>query len=183
MKQPLHSKFTFPILLAFILASSLTAQRSAGPIIESYGAVHKVENPDFKLDITQTYKVVFDIAKSPEQAGQINPQLNTLARFLNMHAQAGVPAENLKVACAIHNLASKDALTNEAYQKRYGMDNPNLPLLKALEEAGAEIYICGQSINSRKIDRSELASPIKVALSAMTILISKQNEGFRLIAF
>lgn len=169
--------------LNILLFSSLVAQRSAGPIIQDFGAVHKVPNPDFQLDVNQAYKVVFDIAKTTDTPGQINPQLNTLARFLNMHAQAGVPAENLKVACAIHNLASKDALNNEAYRKRYGMDNPNLPLLLALKEAGAEIYICGQSIHSRKIDRSELAAPVKVALSAMTILISKQNEGFRLIAF
>lgn len=169
--------------LLLLFAPSVTAQRSAGPIIQDFGAVHKVENPDYQLDVTQTYKVVFDIMKTPDAPGQLNPSLNTLARFLNMHAQAGVPAENLKVACAIHNLASKDALNNEAYRKRYGMDNPNLPLLKALEKAGAEIYICGQSIHSRKIDPSELAAPVKLALSAMTILISKQNEGFRLIAF
>lgn len=171
------------VLMCLLGCFQLHAQRSAGPIITPFGAVHKVEKPDLKVDVSQTYKVVFDIAKSPDQPGQINPQLNTLARFLNMHAQAGVPAENLKVACAIHNLASKDALSNAAYQERYGMNNPNLPLLEALKEAGAEIYICGQSIHSRKIDRTELAAPVKVALSAMTVLITKQNEGYRLIAF
>lgn len=179
----LRKRHIFHVGLFLLCCGALSAQRSAGPIIQEFGAVHKVDNPDFKLDPTQTYKAVFDIAKSPDQPGQINPQLNTLARFLNMHAQAGVPVENLKVACAIHNLASKDALSNEAYQKRYGMDNPNLPLLEALQEAGAEIYICGQSIHSRKIDRADLASPVKVALSAMTVLITKQNEGYRLIAF
>lgn len=177
------TRYIFSLGMFLFCCAYLNAQRSAGPIITPYGAVHKVENPDFKVDPSQTYKVVFDVAKSPEQPGQINPQLNTLARFLNMHGQAGVPAENLKVACAIHNIASKDALSNEAYQKRYGMDNPNLPLLKALEKAGAEIYICGQSIHSRKIDRTELAAPVKVALSAMTVLITKQNQGYRLIAF
>lgn len=171
------------LLMCLFCCNLLTAQRSAGPIISPFGAVHKVENPDLAVDVSQTYKVVFDIAKSPDDPGQINPQLNTLARFLNMHAQAGVPAENLKVACAIHNLASKDALSNAAYQQRYGMNNPNLPLLEALKEAGAEIYICGQSIHSRKIARTELAEPVKLALSAMTVLITKQNEGYRLIAF
>ncbi len=173
----------FCILMCLFCCRQLQAQRSAGPIITLFGAVHKVENPDLVVDTSQTYKVVFDIAKSPDDPGQVNPQLNTLARFLNMHAQAGVPAENLKVACAIHNMASKDALSHAAYQKRYGMNNPNLALLEALQEAGAEIYICGQSIHSRKIDRAELATPVKVALSAMTVLITKQNQGYRLIAF
>ncbi len=169
--------------MLLFLSTSLQAQRAAGPIIEQFGVVHKIHEADFPLDPQQTYKAVFDIASTPDDPSKINPQLNTLARFLNMHAQAGVPAENLAVACAIHNLASKDALSNEAYQKRYGMDNPNLPLLKALEKAGAKIYICGQSIHSRKIDRKELAGPVKLALSAMTVLISMQNEGYRLISF
>ena len=133
------------ICLLFCLSSH--AQRSAGPIISPFGAVHKVENPDLEVDVSQTYKVVFDIAKSPDQPGQINPQLNA------------------------------------AYQERYGMNNPNLRLLEALKQAGAEIYICGQSIHSRKIDRTELAVPVQVALSAMTVLITKQNEGYQLIAF
>jgi len=169
-------------LLVF-LSISLQAQRASGPIIDQFGAVHQIDEPDFPLDPKQVYKAVFDVASTPEDPSKINPQLNTLARFLNMHAQAGVPAENLAVACAIHNLASKDALSNEAYQKRYGIDNPNLPLLEALEKAGAKIYICGQSINSRKIDRNELAGPVKLALSAMTVLISMQNDGYRLISF
>lgn len=170
-------------LLLFFSPLLLTAQPSKGPIIHQYGAVHRVENPDLPIDATQIYKAVFDISSTPDDPAQLNPQLNTLARFLNMHAQAGIPAENLKVACAIHNVASKDALSHEAYRQRYGIDNPNLPLLEALEKAGARIYICGQSIHSRKIDRSELATPVKLGLSAMTVLISMQNEGYRLISF
>lgn len=181
MKKRYRLLISYAILL--FLSIPLQAQRSAGPVIEEFGAVHRVTNPDFPLNPKKSYKAVFDIASTPEDPTKVNPQLNTLARFLNMHAQAGVPVKKLAVACAIHNLASKDALSNEAYQKRYGIDNPNLPLLKALEKAGAQIYICGQSIHSRKIERTELAAPVKLALSAMTVLISMQNKGYRLISF
>jgi len=73
-----------------------------------------------------------------------------------MHAQAGVPVENLHVACVFHGTAAKDVLTNEVYRERYGVDNPNEPLLEALAEAGAQMYLCGQSAFARnKEDQKE----------------------------
>ena len=67
------------------------AERIMGPIIKDFGPVFRVENPDFKTDTTKDYKVVFDIYNTPEDPTKVNPMLNTLARFLNMHAGAGVP--------------------------------------------------------------------------------------------
>ncbi|MEM6377015.1 MAG: DsrE family protein, partial [Bacteroidota bacterium] len=72
---------------------------------------------------------------------------------------------------------------NEAYREKFGVDNPNIPLMEALEKAGAEIYMCGQSINARGIDPDRMAAPVKTALSAMTVFLSLQNEGYQLIKF
>ena len=158
-------------------------KKATGPIIKDFGTVYQVENPDFKTDTNRVYRVVFDIYNSPDDPSMLNSQINTLARFLNMHAQAGVPKENLKVAGVLHNKASKDALNNETYKEKYGVKNPNIPLLNALEEAGVDIYMCGQSINARGLDRKRLAKPIQVGLSAMTIILSLQSEGYQLIKF
>ena len=70
----------------------------------------------------------------------------------------------MQVACVFHNLATKDALNNDAYQNRYQVDNPNQALIQELSQAGVELYICGQSINARSVNRSELGSSIQVAL-------------------
>ncbi|MCB0846861.1 MAG: DsrE family protein, partial [Bacteroidetes bacterium] len=89
----------------------------------------------------------------------------------------------LKVACVFHNKATWDAVNNEAYKEKYGVDNPNEPLMEALDKAGAEMYICGQSVYARGVDRERLAEPVKVGLSAMTVILSKEAEGYRLIKF
>jgi intracellular sulfur oxidation DsrE/DsrF family protein len=171
-------------IITFAITKDLFAQqRQGGPVIEGYGEVFTVPNPEFKTDSDKVYKVVFDIYNTPEDPTLVNPQLNTLARFLNMHAQAGVPLENLKVAAVFHNKASHDVLNNKGYKERYGTDNPNEPLLKALGEAGADIYICGQSVYARGVDREQLAAPVQVALSAMTVILSLQAEGYTLIKF
>lgn len=173
-------------LLCILLSGGIMAQgnlKSSGPVIDGYGAVWNIENPDFETRKDLEYKVVFDIYSSPEDPAQLNPAINTMARFINMHAQAGVPMENIKVACVFHNKASKDALNQKAYKAQYGVENPNLPLLEALDNAGVNLYMCGQSVESRKLGRSNLAAPIHVGLSAMTIILALESEGYRLIKF
>ena len=159
------------------------AERIMGPIIKDFGPVFRVENPDFKTDTTKDYKVVFDIYNTPEDPTKVNPMLNTLARFLNMHAGAGVPIEQLHIAGVVHNKATHDVLDNVGYRAKYGVDNPNLPLLTALEEAGVAVYICGQSISARGVDRTEIHKSVGVGLSAMTIILSLQSDGYQLIKF
>ena len=174
-------------MLLFLLATSHNfaqdGRRIQGPVIQEYGTTFAVEDPDFEINPKKKFKLVFDVHDTADDPASVNPMLNTLARFINMHAHAGVPLKNIQVAGVIHNKASKDALNNEAYRRQYGVDNPNIPLMEALEAAGAEIYICGQSINARKIDPDHLAAPVQTALSAMTVLVSLQAEGYAVIRF
>ena len=165
----------------------LTAQSTSrinGPVIPDYGSTYQVSQPDYVLDTLKTYRVVFDIANSPEDPSTLNPVINTLARFINMHVAAGVPKENIEVVGVFHNRASKDALNSEAYLKRYGVNNPNEKLIHQLTRlGGVKLFMCGQSINARGIEREELNNEIGLALSAMTILIDHQAKNFQLIKF
>jgi intracellular sulfur oxidation DsrE/DsrF family protein len=182
----MNPKILFSLIPAFFMLITLQAQqgeRTMGPVIKDFGPTFKIDNPDFKTDPNKEYKVVFDIHNSPEDPSAVNPMINTLARFLNMHAGAGVPLKNLKVVGVIHNKASKDAMNNEAYREKFGVDNPNIPLMEALEKAGAEFYMCGQSIYARGVDLERMAGPVKTALSAMTVFLSLQSEGYTLIRF
>ncbi len=172
--------------LLFILSDTVfgqEAERMTGPVIKDFGPVFRVENPDFKTDTTKTYKVVFDIYNSPEDPTKVNSSINTLARFLNMHAGAGVPVEQLHIAGVVHNKATHDVLDNVGYKAKYGVDNPNLPLLVALEVAGVDLYICGQSISARGVNRAEIHESVGVGLSAMTIILSLKDDGYQLIKF
>ena len=157
--------------------------RIDGPLIQGYGATFEVPNQDFNIDTSQNFYAVFDIAKTGNDVNSMNSLVGTIARFLNMHAHAGIPKKNLKVAAVFHNLATKDALTHEAYQAQYGVNNPNLDLIQVLKESGVEFFICGQSMQARGVSETDLNPNIQIALSALTILIDYQRRGYQLISF
>ena len=62
----------------------------------------------------------------------MSPLINTAARYLNLHHHAGISVEQMQVALVIHGTASDDILSDTAYQKKYGIQNPNTPLLQQL---------------------------------------------------
>lgn len=174
-----------PLLLLIVLSNGLAFSqiRKAGPVIENYGAVWEVEDQDFSTDPDVNYKAVFDVMSSPESHAAVNPSIETVARYLNMHAQNGVPRDHIKAALIIHNKASKDIMNQEAYRERYGVENPNHDLIKALAQAGVEIVFCGQSSHSREIGKEKIIAEVQLSLSAMTALIQLQDRGYRLIKF
>tara|TARA_R110002050_G_scaffold56512_1_gene126984 strand:- start:76284 stop:76823 length:540 start_codon:yes stop_codon:yes gene_type:complete len=162
---------------------SLSQEKVSGPIINEYGKVFKVANPDYKVDTSLEFKAVFDIANSPDEEEKLNHYIETGARFLNMHAQVGIPKDQLHVALVIHGSAAKDVLTDTAYEKRYGTKNPNTELIKTLIDAGVNVILCGQSASFRGIEKDEMIRGVQLSLSAMTALIQLQNEDYRLIKF
>lgn len=177
------SLFLFIALFTFHVVILPGQTPTTGPVIADYGAVFAIENPDFKIAMDREFKAVFDVMESPETHGSVNAGLETAARFLNMHARAGIPVEQLKVALVVHHAASKDILSDVAYRKRYGTDNPNQKLVQAILGAGGQVILCGQSAAGRGIAREEPIPNVQLALSAMTALIQLQDEGYRLIKF
>ena len=183
---------TTTLLMALLMAlpafrpSSVMAQAvspKAGPIIESAGAVFTIDDPDVPTPVDHTFRDVFEVVDAADGPDQLNVSLNTAARFLNMHAQAGVPLEQLHVALVVHGPAGKDLLDDAHYRERFGVANPNPPVLSELARAGVRIILCGQTAAARDLPRDALAPPVEVALSAMTALVLLQDEGYRLIPF
>lgn len=153
-----------------------------GPVVAEFGPAYVVPNPGLATPMLQELKVRFDVATKTTGIG-VNPQLETAARFLNMHAKAGVSPDRLKVAIVVHGDAATDVLTNDAHRARHGSDNPNVPLLEALKAAGVRMYLCGQTAGSRGIAADQLAPPVRMALSAMTAHLVLNNEGYALNPF
>ena len=174
------SLLIFSLLLA--IPSFLKAQENQ-KIIEDYGQTFKVKNPDIVTDTTAELKVIFDISKSSEDRSVVNKYIETAARFLNMHAKEGMKSEQLHVAMTIHGGAWQDVMTNKAYKKTYGVDNPNLKLINQLTEAGVDVILCGQTAGARGLTKTNVSSDVKFALSAMTALLQYQNNGYRFIKF
>ena len=175
------------LLLVALIATSLNYAQEAhsGEIIKEYGKIYEVSNPDFKTDTTAQYKVVFDIGRSFDNPSQPNALIETAARFINMHREAGVPAENIKVALVIHGAASTEILKSEFYNDKFPeiSTNPNAELISQLANEGVQIILCGQTAAHRKITKSEALPEVQISLSAMTALVQLQNQGYRLINF
>ncbi len=154
-----------------------------GPVIEGFGETYPVEALDIAPPTDQPYQLLFDISTSPDAPEAPSTQLNTVARFLNMHARAGVPMAQMQVAIVLHGTAGKYALNRDAYRARYGVEHTNLARIDALHEAGVAIYLCGQTAMHRGLPPSDLAPSVDLALSAMTMIASLGAEGYTVVSW
>ncbi len=170
------------IALAVVLISLHVGvnEPSLGPAIEGYGPTYPIADRDVPLPDGFVYRAVFDAAVDSDEK-TLNTGLVSVARYLNMHARNGVPAEKMNIAVVAHGPALKTLLTDRAYEARYGVVNPNTELVAKLEAVGVAFYVCGQSMAFAGVDKDELVEPAEVALSAMTILTVLQSDGFALL--
>ena len=170
------------IALLSIFSQISFAQTPANPIIKDYGTINSIDNviiPDPSLD----YKIVIDLKSSNQSFDKVNKGLINVARALNLHAVGAIPQEQLHLAVAIHYTATPIVLNNVGYQKKYGVDNPNLDLISQLKNAGVEIYICGQSLVARKYAFEDVNPDVAVALSMLTVVTDKMMKGYSLLVF
>jgi len=181
MKTTRYSIFLIFCFVISTISASETTKPQKGPVFSDYGPVFAVSDRAVKLPENFVYKAVFDIRKSAEDPEQYNHYLESVARFINMHALNGVSLDKMDIALVFHGQASKDLLSNKAYQKHFSTDNPNLELEHQLRSKGVKFYLCGQSMNFSGYQKQELDQPDDLALSAMTLFVVLQQQGYQLI--
>lgn len=172
------------LLLAALLLASTCAigqEFSRGPVIADFGAVVDVADDAFNLVPGRTYRLLFDVSAGSRDRHELNHGLESAARFLNMHARAGIAPDDLQIEIVTHGGTTWDVLSDEAYRQRFGRDNPNTALLQALAGAGIVIRQCGQSAAFNGVAADELAPGVSMAVSAMTVLVRRQSEGWALL--
>ena len=169
------------LYLLFISIPLSAEDPQKGPVIAAYGPTFRVGDLDVPLVDGFQYRAVFDVAAYRGENTSLNSELVSVARYLNMHARAGVPVENMTLAVVLHGAALKNALSHEAYMTRHDSGNPNIDLIMKLHEAGVAFYACGQSMGFNGIPKSDLVNEVKVALSAMTMMTVLLSDGYVLI--
>ncbi|MEO1574805.1 MAG: DsrE family protein, partial [Pseudomonadota bacterium] len=117
------------------------------------------------------------------EPGELNRSLVSAARFLNMHAQAGVPAENMSLAFVIHGKAVHDVTVDAHYSQETDTTNANADLIKALVSQGVTIEVCGQSAAYYGVGVGDLLPGVTMSLSAMTSHAILQQKGYTLNPF
>ena len=170
------------LLLAIsLLPPALSAQETAvaGPVIFSAGAVFPIPTPDFATPPDLDYRLAFAVGQGSPSPDQLNVGFNSVARFLNMHVQAGVPRERVRAAVVVHGTAGWEILEDDAYRERFGVANPNSELIEELLDFGVQVILCGQTAASRGIPHESRIEGVQVALSAMTAFVVLQEQGYR----
>jgi len=170
-------------LVALLAATCLTLTAHAGmddfvagTMVPDFGKFSPADGATLPEDIHP--KVAFDVTEAGEPDA-VSRRLETPARFLNMHASAGVPAENMSVAIVVHGPAASDLLTDA----KLGHANPNAALIAELIAAGASIQLCGQTAAARDFAPDDLLPGVTVSLSAMTAHALLQQDGYTLNPF
>jgi len=164
-------------LLAAVTGAS-AQEFSKGPVIDAFGPVVEVPAAEFNLVPGTKYKVLLDVSSGSRDKHARNRGLESAARFLNMHARAGIDPDDLRIEIVTHGGTTFDVLSDAAYRERFDRDNPNTALLKALDGAGVVIRQCGQSAAYHGVKADELAPEVRIAVSAMTVMARRQSEGW-----
>lgn len=162
---------------ALLHAQAGGLQRS-GPIITSAGQNFAVENPTFDVPAGHVFKVLFEVNRADTTG--IADQLNTMARFYNIHGRHGIAVDRLQGAAVFHGSGWTALLSDAAYAARFnGKTNPNGALVAELLKNGARLVLCGQTAGARGIKREELLPGVQVAVSAMTAFNVLEAQGYR----
>lgn len=177
-------KKQFLYLAPLLLWSAAHADERAftpGPVFESFGPVADVTS-DFAIPEDAEMRVSFDVSEGAE-AGALNKTLVSAARFINMHARAGVPPENIRAAVVVHGKAVYDVVDAARYEDAVGGENANAALIAALLEQNVRIIVCGQSAAYYDVTNEDLLPGVEMAISAMTAHVLLQQDGYALNPF
>lgn len=169
------------VWVAVAVPIAVTAAPQTGPVIAEFGPVFEIADGAYGLQPDTDYALALDVSDAPDDPTHLNRYIESAARYLNMHARAGVDMNRLKLAVVVHGPAAMSLLNDAAYQRAFGVENPNGPLLKALGDAGVAVYLCGQTAGFRDIDAQDLVPSVQMALSAMTAHTRLQAEGYSVI--
>jgi intracellular sulfur oxidation DsrE/DsrF family protein len=153
------------------------------PIVEGFGGIYPIENAVDLPNPKQKYKILVELVTTSEDPAVAGRMLINVARMMNLHGIAGVPRKHLEVILVVHGPATHSLLQTDAYQLRYGVENPNLAVYAALREAGVRVQVCGQSLYAREVSREELWPDTEVALSALTTLTTYVPKGYVFLKF
>lgn len=150
-------------------------------MIETAGKIHALPDAAYQPSPNETYAVVFAMTKPSKQPGAVNPALERVARAVNLHASAGVPANHMRFVAVAYGEATPLTLNHAQYRAQFGIDNPNLPVIEELRANGVDIAVCGQAVQEAQLQYDWIDPSVKLALSAITTITLLQHKGYALM--
>lgn len=114
----------------------------------------------------------FDVSRRADD-GALNRTLESAARFINMHARAGVNTDRIELVVVVHGSAVHDV----------SVESASADLVAALVGNGVRIVVCGQSAAYYGVETGDLLPGVEMAISAMTVHALLQQQGYTLNPF
>lgn len=178
-------KNIYSVVIFFILFnSSLLAQEAQFPIVKGFGGIYEIDNVIEQLEEGKQVKIIVELVSGNEAPEEHSFWVNNIARLMNLHGIEGVSPADLDVKVIVHGPAVYDLLSHGNYFEQFRIaKNPSIAVLEALDEAGAAIIICGQSLIMRDLGRNEIWEKTHVATSALTTITKNVADGYVLIKF
>jgi intracellular sulfur oxidation DsrE/DsrF family protein len=125
---------------------------------------------------------IFDATRGAPKPTDLIPAVDMAGFMLNAFRVAGVPRSRTRFVVVFHGL-SLDGLLDEArYRARFGVSNPNLPVLEHFRREGMELFVCGQNLAFARVDPNTLTPTVTVASDASIVLMTYQGRGYALLS-
>jgi len=151
------------------------------PVIDAgtFSGVVPVEDITEIPDPNLEYKLLFELVNfDSDTPSKLDASIVEVARIINLHVASGIPLENISPVIVVHAGSLNAFTTNEFYNGKFKMDNPNMKLIGELEKLGAKFISCAQAMFFFEVDKEALLPMFKVSLTAQTILSSYQMKGY-----
>ena len=144
-----------------------------------YVVIPRVAVPPAKR---KKYLAIFDATRGADKPANLIPAVNMAGFMLNAFRAAGVPRSNTRFAIVFHGLALDGLLDETHYRARFGVSNPNIPVLEAFRKADVELFVCGQNLAFTQVDPKTLTPSVAVASDASIVAMTYQNRGYALLS-
>jgi intracellular sulfur oxidation DsrE/DsrF family protein len=166
-------------LTLFGLAAPAVAEPQPAQVIPNYGEFAPFTGyavqPDPKLD----YKVLFAVTHASSDAKSVNGSLERVARFVNILGAGGVRPKPGDLVVIVFGGATPIIAQDKVYEAQAKeAKNPNAALIKALQDAGVTVAVCGQAIAGRNIKPDQVLPGVEVDASAITTIATLQLRGW-----
>jgi intracellular sulfur oxidation DsrE/DsrF family protein len=166
---------------ATALAAPWPAPRS--PVIRSADGYIAIPNAAVPPLRTRTYRAIYNATLAASKPGELLPAVNLAGSELNALGVAGVPARNARFVLIFHDSALDGILDDAHYRAKFGIANPNLPVLAEMKKAGVQMFVCGQNLASAHVDPATISPDVRVASDALIVLMTYQNQGYALLSY
>lgn len=152
-------------------------------IFESWGWINPGTDT-CQLNVRSDIAVVVSFDR--KSAGDDPDQgLSRVLKLIAEYETMGVPRQELHISVVVSEGAEPWLLNNEAYRRvtKANQDNPNITLVKKLQDLGVSIEICGMSMKSQGCSKDDLLPHVRIVPGVYQRIIDLELQGYAYLKF